>query len=239
MHWAGHVVRAYLLAGGIAGASPLPHPRRDWAHPLPHLRRDWAHPLPHPHRDWAHPSHVCTGTTPATSALGLGSPLPHLHRDWAQPATSAPGTGADRHATRRARFLLMSRGRCSADPCDFVSDGECNVPEDCSFGDFHDCGINATLPDAIGSLVCRSKITRMYCSALPGLSITPSVVALARHSIRRFRLQGLLGFRPGGQRPLEHLCADRTHVAVRPVRPPSLASNYDAGASHACVSFCS
>ena len=116
-------------------------------------------------------------------------------------------------------------------------DGTCDVPKHCSFGDYGDCGmtvpdLNATLPDAIGSLVCRSKITRMYCSALPGLSIT-SVVSLARHSIRRFRLQGLLGFRSGGRRPLEHLRANRTHVAVRPASPPSLASHYDAGASHA------
>ena len=129
----------------------------------------------------------------------------------------------------------MSRRRCSADPCEFVSDGECDVPEDCSFGDYGDCGmpdLNATLPDAIGSLVCRSKITRMYCSALPGLRIT-SVVALARHSIRRFRLQGLLGFRPGRRRPLEHLRANRTLFAVRPASPRSLAPSYDA----LCISW--
>ena len=116
-------------------------------------------------------------------------------------------------------------------------DGKCDVPRFCSFGDYRDCGmtvpdLNATLPDAIGSLVCRSKITRMYCLALPGLRIT-SVVALARYSIRRFRLQGLLGFRPGRRRPLEHLRANRTHVAVRPESPPCLASHYDAGALHA------
>ncbi len=119
-------------------------------------------------------------------------------------------------------------------------DGTCDVPDSCSFGDYRDCGmtvpgLNATLPEAIGSLVCRSKITRMYCSALPGLRIT-SVVARARHSIRRSRLQGLLGCRPGGQHPLEHLRANRTHVAVRPVRPPCLASGSDAGASHGCLS---
>jgi hypothetical protein len=110
-----------------------------------------------------------------------------------------------------------------------MMDGKCDVPRFCSLGDFRDCGmtapdLNATLPDAIGSLVCRSKITRMYCSALPDLSIT-SVVALVRHSIRRFRLQGLLGFRPGRQRPLEHLRASCTHIAVRPASPPSLASS--------------
>ncbi len=114
-------------------------------------------------------------------------------------------------------------------------DGTCDVPKHCSLGDYRDCGmtvsnLNATLPDAIGSLVCRSKITRMYCSALPGLSITP-VVSLARYSIRRFRSQGLLRFRRGGRRPLEHLRANRTHVAVRPESPPSLESSYDAGAS--------
>jgi hypothetical protein len=119
-------------------------------------------------------------------------------------------------------------------------DGTCDVPKHCSFGDYGDCGmtvpdLNATLPDAIGSLVCRSKITRMYSLALPGLSIT-SVVSLAPYSIRRSRLQGLLGFRPGRQRPLEHLRANRTHVAVRPVHLRSLASHYDAGASHACLS---
>ncbi len=116
-------------------------------------------------------------------------------------------------------------------------DGTCDVPDSCSFGDYRDCGmtvpnLNATLPDAIGSLVCRSKITRMYSLAFPGLSFT-LVVSHAPHSIRRIRLQGLRGFRPGGRRPLEHLRANRTHVAVRPVRPPSLASSYDAGASHA------
>jgi hypothetical protein len=135
-----------------------------------------------------------TGLTPPTCAPGLGSTC-HI----------GTGTWADRHATRRTRSLLISRRRCSADPCEFVSDGTCDVPEDCSFGDFRDCGmpdLNATLPDAIGSLVCRSKITKMYCLALPGLSVTPSVMADARHSIRRFRPQGLRGFRPGGQRPL-------------------------------------
>ncbi len=119
-------------------------------------------------------------------------------------------------------------------------DGTCDVPDSCSSGDFHDCGmrvpgLNATLPDAIGSLVCRSKITRMYCSALPGQSIT-SVVALTRYSIRRFRSQGLLGFRPGGRRPLEHLHANCTHIAVRPASSPSLASSYDARLCVACLS---
>ena len=130
----------------------------------------------------------------------------------------------------------IADGACSADPCKFVSDGTCDVPKRCSLGDYGDCGItvpdlNATLPDAISSLVCRSKITRMYCSALlPGLSIT-SVVSVARYSIRRFLLQGLLGFRPGGQRPLEHLCTGRTHVTVRPEILSPLASSYDDGAS--------
>ena len=60
-----------------------------------------------------------------------------------------------------------------------MMDGKCDVPRFCSLGDYRDCGmtvpdLNATLPDAIGSLVCRSKITRMYSSALPGLRVTRS-----------------------------------------------------------------
>jgi hypothetical protein len=40
-------------------------------------------PLPNPRRDWAHPCHIRAGTrlAPPTSAPGLGPPLPHLRRD--------------------------------------------------------------------------------------------------------------------------------------------------------------
>ena len=58
-----------------------------------------------------------------------------------------------------------------ADPCEFANDGECDVPAYCDAGDHADCGgvapvINGTLPDAIGSLPCRSKIEKM-CACSP------------------------------------------------------------------------
>jgi hypothetical protein len=56
---------------------------------------------------------------------------------------------------------------CSADPCKFVNDGTCDVPRLCATGDYIDCGsvgpvVNGTLPNAIGSLTCTSKIIAVY-----------------------------------------------------------------------------
>ncbi len=82
------------------------------------------------------------------------------------PARSRCGRIARARSHRSARQWL-----CSADPCfQFASDGECDVPQSCATGDYIDCRtagpvVNGTLPDAIGSLACLSKITRVY--ALP------------------------------------------------------------------------
>ena len=65
-------------------------------------------------------------------------------------------------------------GGAFADPCIHQNDGVCQGPPDgnvCSAGDYDDCGtawpvINGTLPDAIGSLTCRSKITDVYSRPL-------------------------------------------------------------------------
>ncbi len=86
-----------------------------------------------------------------------------------------------------ARMLGGVTASCSADPCRYQNDGVCDVPAHCAFGDYVDCKdcltcgrggvmgdlnsrssksamllVNGTLPDAIGSLACRSKITSMY-----------------------------------------------------------------------------
>ncbi len=48
---------------------------------------------PLPHRDWAHPCDIGPGTgpTPATPTPGLGPPLPHRHRDWVHPCHTCTG----------------------------------------------------------------------------------------------------------------------------------------------------
>jgi hypothetical protein len=170
--------RSARCCGAAQPTAPIRRARSAQVRPLlPHLRGSTATSAPG------------TGLAPATSALGLGCTLPHrhpdwgcscphLHGDWAHPSRLHRGLGpiATQPAGRGACWCRD--GACSADPCEYIMDGTCDVPRFCSVGDFRDCGmtvpgLNATLPDAIGSLVCRSKITRMYCSALPDLRVTP------------------------------------------------------------------
>ena len=90
------------------------------------------------------------------------------------PARSGCGRIARARLHRSARQWL-----CSADPCfQFASDGECDVPQYCAAGDYIDCGtvgpvVSGTLPDAIGSLACRSKITRL-CARPPTAAHVPA-----------------------------------------------------------------
>jgi hypothetical protein len=63
---------------------------------------------------------------------------------------------------------------CAADPCQYYDDGRCAVLRRCAMGD---CGtggpvVSGTLPDAIGSLACRSKITRL-CARPPARRSRP------------------------------------------------------------------
>ena len=71
--------------------------------------------------------------------------------------------------------LARDRGRApllgAADPCQYANTELCDVPLYCTTGDYIDCGtagpvVSGTLPDAIGSLACRSKITRL-CARPP------------------------------------------------------------------------
>jgi hypothetical protein len=109
---------------------------------------------------------------------------------------------------RCARVLGAVTASCSADPCPFQNDGLCDVSAcaqaHCAFGDYadcHNCGtacaeggvigdfvgrssksamllVNGTLPDTIGSLACRSKITSVYAH--------PQLVTLSLHAFPPF-----------------------------------------------------
>ncbi len=79
-------------------------------------------------------------------------------------------SGCGRFALARAIDAVATLW-CAADPCQYAGSGGCDVPQYCAAGDYIDCGtagpvVNGTLPDAIGSLVCRSKITRL-CARPP------------------------------------------------------------------------
>jgi hypothetical protein len=85
------------------------------------------------------------------------------------PARSRCGRFALVHGIVAVRHLW-----CSADPCQFANDGQCDVPRSCFAGDYIDCGragpvVSGTLPEAIGSLACRSKITSV-CARRRALS---------------------------------------------------------------------
>jgi hypothetical protein len=87
---------------------------------------------------------------------------------------------ADSHsgARDRGRATLW----CAADPCESANDGECDVPQYCATGDYIDCGtagpvVNGTLPDAIGSLACKSKITEVYARWRRALFLAAAFIA--------------------------------------------------------------
>jgi hypothetical protein len=145
----------------------------------------------------------------------------------------------DVHAwTRCGRFALTrDRGRatlwCAADPCVSASDGDCDVPRYCAAGDYIDCGasgpvVNGTLPDAMGSLTCRSKITRV-CARPPArrscpCNVHPTPQAPRMHDYYTFQAecsQGHHGLpRPHRHCAVDDLRADRAHVLVRPHAQP-------------------
>ncbi len=85
--------------------------------------------------------------------------------------------------SRCGRFALArDRGRApllgAADPCQYANTGKCDVPLYCAAGDYLDCRtvgpvVSGTLPDAIGSLACRSKITRL-CARPPSAALVPT-----------------------------------------------------------------
>ncbi len=85
----------------------------------------------------------------------------------------------DVHARCRCGRLALAHNHhnvivtscCAADPCPYANDGQCDVPRFCSAGDYLDCRtvgpvVSGTLPDTIGSLACRSKITSV-CARQP------------------------------------------------------------------------
>ncbi len=139
----------------------------------------------------------------------------------------------------RARDRGRAMWWCAAEPCQYPSDGSCDVPQYCATGDYIDCGtvgpvVSGTLPDAIGSLACRSKITRLCarpptrrsrrCVRPPTRFKRPAryFASNARRSQGHHRLP-----RPSRQRAADDLRADRAHDAVRPLRAAGLAA--DAG----------
>jgi hypothetical protein len=92
-------------------------------------------------------------------------------------ATCLLGPGAaDSHsgARDRARATFW----CAADPCPYAGNSACDVPRYCAAGDYIDCCtvgpvVSGTLPDAIGSLACRSKITGL-CARPPTVALEPA-----------------------------------------------------------------
>ena len=106
-----------------------------------------------------------------------------LARVGARPLFRAAERRRDVHARSGCGRFTLARDRCratlwcAADPCQWAGNGDCDVPQYCAAGDYIDCGtagpvVSGTLPDTIGSLACRSKITRL-CARPPARHSRP------------------------------------------------------------------
>ncbi len=137
-------------------------------------------------------------------------------------------SGCGRFALAHNHHNVYVTSWCAAEPCQSASDGECDVPRYCAAGDYIDCGragpvIGGTLPEAIGSLACRSKITSVC--ARPPLSPSHASKRPAWYFAFHARCsQGLRRLpRPSRQRAADDLRADRAHIPVRPLHAAGLA----------------
>jgi hypothetical protein len=174
---------------------------------------------------------------PPDAVVGSG-----LQATWTR-SRSALGSGAAQRTApaRRARSVRVrpirthARNRgcvtlwCAADPCQYAGNGDCDVPRLCATGDHLDCGtqgpvVSGTLPDAIGSLACRAKITRL-CARPPTAALVPAAfiphledparTSVPTHSARRVfaGYSGLIGTVPSSISALTALT--RLYVPTR------------------------